>query len=213
MSMPKYQYITTSCRDRVLTVTLDRPEKLNAINSTLHAELAQVFYDAARDADSDVVVLTGAGKAFCAGGDVEYLQEMIDGGTRGFELCRMDAKRIVFSILDLEKPLIAKVNGHAMGLGATIALLSDIIIAAESAKIGDPHVSIGFSAGDGGAGGFVGDTEAGRGSAVSAAPGCGQTIAGFFWSADAGFSVGLTGSLSASGFSTGGGLSGGIVGP
>lgn len=151
MSMPKYQYITTSCRDRVLTVTLDRPERLNAINSTLHAELAQVFYDAARDADSDVVVLTGAGKAFCAGGDVEYLQEMIDGGTRGFELCRMDAKRIVFSILDLEKPLIAKVNGHAMGLGATIALLSDIIIAAESAKIGDPHVSIGFSAGDGGA--------------------------------------------------------------
>lgn len=151
MPMPEYQCITTSYRDRVLTITLNRPDKLNAISSTLHAELAQVFYDAARDADSDVVVLTGAGRAFCAGGDIEYLQEMIDGGTKGFELCRMDAKRIVFSILDLEKPLIAKVNGHAMGLGATIALLSDIILVAESAKIGDPHVSIGFSAGDGGA--------------------------------------------------------------
>jgi enoyl-CoA hydratase len=149
--MPDYECIKTSYRDRILTVTLNRPDSLNAIDSTMHSELARVFHDASRDPDSDIVVLTGAGRAFSAGGDVGYLQEMIEGGTRGFETCRVDAKRIVFSILELEKPLIAKVNGHAMGLGATIALLSDIIIAADSAKIGDPHVRIGFSAGDGGA--------------------------------------------------------------
>ena len=151
MTMPDYQRIATTWRNRILTLTLNQPDRLNAIDRQMHTELARVFDDAARDPDSDVVVLTGAGRAFSAGGDVSYLQDMIDGGASGFEECRRDAKRIVFSLLDLEKPLIAKVNGPACGLGATIALFCDVIFAAESAKIGDPHVSIGFSAGDGGA--------------------------------------------------------------
>ena len=68
-----------------------------------------------------------------------------------FEQTAREAKDIVFAQLDLEKPLICKLNGHATGLGASLALLCDIVVAAEEAKIGDPHVSVGLVAGDGGA--------------------------------------------------------------
>jgi enoyl-CoA hydratase len=76
------------------------------------------------------------------------MQEMID---HGFAQTAREAKRIVFSLLDCEKPVIAKLNGHATGLGATLALFCDVIFAADHAKIGDPHVSVGLTAGDGGA--------------------------------------------------------------
>src|SRR3546814_19654044 len=78
------------------------------------------------------------------------MQSMIDHPAL-FEKTSREGKQIVFSLLDCEKPVIAKLNGHATGLGATIALFCDVIFAAESAKIGDPHVSVGFVAGDGGA--------------------------------------------------------------
>jgi len=97
-----------------------------------------------------LVILTGAGENFCAGGDIEWMQEMIDDPS-SFEKTAREGKQIVFSLLDCEKPVIAKVNGHATGLGATIALFCDVVFASERAKIGDPHVSVGFVAGDGGA--------------------------------------------------------------
>ncbi len=96
-----------------------------------------------------MIVLTGAGRAFSAGGDIPWMQTAID-RPESFEQTAREAKRIVFSMLDLEKPLIARVNGHATGLGATLALFCDVIFAADTARIGDPHVSIGFVAGDGG---------------------------------------------------------------
>ena len=99
---------------------------------------------------SDIVVLTGAGRAFSAGGDFNWFQDMID-DPRVWDKTRQEAKQIVFGLIDCEKPVIAKVNGHAMGLGATIALLSDVIFAAESARFADPHVGVGLVAGDGGA--------------------------------------------------------------
>lgn len=145
-----YQAILFNRRGRVLEVTLNRPEKLNATDAILHAELARVFVDISNDPDSDIVVLTGAGRAFSAGGDVAWMQEAIDEPER-FEQTVREAKQIVFGLIDCEKPVIAKLNGHATGLGATIALFCDVIFAAEHAKIGDPHVSIGFVAGDGGA--------------------------------------------------------------
>jgi enoyl-CoA hydratase len=145
-----YQTILFSRRGRVLEVTLNRPEKLNATDAVLHAELARVFVDISNDPDSDIVVLTGAGRAFSAGGDVAWMQEAIDEPDRFNQTVR-EAKQIVFGLIDCEKPVIAKLNGHATGLGATIALFCDVIFAAEHAKIGDPHVSIGFVAGDGGA--------------------------------------------------------------
>ncbi|MFM9999925.1 MAG: enoyl-CoA hydratase/isomerase family protein [Burkholderiaceae bacterium] len=146
-----YQTILHSRRGKVLSLTLNQPEKLNAIGAEMHRELAQVFIDAADDPDSEVIVLTGAGRAFSAGGDLQWMQSMIDRPQEFDRITAREAKRIVFSLLDCDKPVIAKLNGHATGLGATIALFCDVIFAAEHAKIGDPHVSVGFTAGDGGA--------------------------------------------------------------
>ena len=122
----------------------------SSVDHVMHEELAQVFTDIQNDDETEIAVLTGTGRAFCAGGD---LKEMEDSAQRGKPLLlrRPDAKRIVFSMLDLEKPLIARINGHAMGLGATIALLCDVTFMADAARIGDPHVKAGVAAGDGGA--------------------------------------------------------------
>lgn len=140
-------------RDRgVLTVTINRPRQLNAINHELHEELGRVFIDAASDPETLVIVLTGAGRAFSAGGDIKAMREHAEAtGSYGGYVDMATAKRIVFSLLDLEKPIIAKVNGDAMGLGATLALMCDLVYMAEGANIADPHVSAGVVAGDGGA--------------------------------------------------------------
>ncbi|SEO67233.1 enoyl-CoA hydratase [Salinihabitans flavidus] len=145
-----YETITFSREGRILTITLNLPESLNSVNAKLHSELSRVFSDANDDPESDIVVLTGAGRAFCAGGDVDWMQDAIDTPSN-FEITATEAKRILFSQLDLEKPLICRMNGHALGLGASVALSCDVVIASEKAKIGDPHVSIGLVAGDGGA--------------------------------------------------------------
>ncbi len=145
-----YQTLLFERRQRVLTITLNRPEKLNAVDALMHEELAKVFVDASNDPDSDIIVVTGAGRAFSSGGDIDWMQKMIDQPAL-FEKTSREGKQIVFSLLDCEKPVIAKLNGHATGLGATIALFCDVVFAAENAKIGDPHVSVGFVAGDGGA--------------------------------------------------------------
>jgi len=145
-----YRTILFSRRGRVLEVTLNRPDKLNATDAVLHTELARVFTEITNDPDSDIVILTGAGRAFSAGGDVAWMQEAIDEPAR-FEQTMREARQIVYGLIDCEKPIIAKLNGHATGLGCTIALFCDVIFAADHAKIGDPHVSIGFVAGDGGA--------------------------------------------------------------
>lgn len=131
-------------------MTLNRPDKLNAVDEEMHGELACLFSDIANDPDSEVIVLTGAGRAFSAGGDIDWMQKMID-IPNSFEKTAREGRRIIYSLLDCQKPIIAKVNGHATGLGATIALFCDVIFASDSAKIGDPHVSVGLVAGDGGA--------------------------------------------------------------
>lgn len=145
-----YQTMSVAVTDRVATVTFQRPAKLNAVDALMHTELSTIFAALQVDAGVDTVVLTGSGKAFSAGGDIEWMQSAID-NPASFEQTVREAKQIIFTLLDLEKPIVAKVNGHATGLGATIALFCDVIFAAENAKIGDPHVSVGFVAGDGGA--------------------------------------------------------------
>ena len=134
----------------ILRVVLNRPEQLNAVNELMHEELACIFADCAADEESDVVVLTGAGRAFCAGGDLRWLEEMAD-QPRMFDKTATEAKQIIYGLLDCEKPVIARVNGHATGLGCTIALFCDLVFASDKARIGDPHVSVGLVAGDGGA--------------------------------------------------------------
>lgn len=150
MSNQPFETIKISRRGKVLTLTMDNGAPMNAIESKLHTDLTRVFRWAAMDKESDVVILTGAGKAFTAGGNFAWFQECID-KPELFEHVGIEAKEIVFSMLDLEKPLISKVNGPAAGLGATIALFCDVIFMAENAVLLDPHVKAGLVAGDGGA--------------------------------------------------------------
>ncbi len=137
----QYDTLVLTRKGRLLTITLNRPELLNAVNLRLHEELADVFTYAAADAHSDVVVLTGAGRAFSAGGDIDHILNLANNPDLFHEEVRL-AKRIVFSMLDLDKPLVCRMNGHAVGLGATLALFCDVIFAVEKAKIGDPHVGV-----------------------------------------------------------------------
>lgn len=148
--LPSFETIALARSGRLLTITLNRPAVLNAVDQQMHEDLIDVLDFVAKDHDSDVIVLTGAGRAFSAGGDLDHMAATA-AHPELFDRDAMRAKRIVYAMLDLEKPLICRLNGHAVGLGATLALLCDVIFAAGSAKIGDPHVSIGLVAGDGGA--------------------------------------------------------------
>jgi enoyl-CoA hydratase len=148
--MMRFETLEISHRGRVATMTLNRPASLNAFDAVLHAEFPQAMGALASEQESDVIVLTGKGRAFSAGGDLAWQQAMAD-RPEMFELTVREAKQIIFSILDCEKPIIAKINGPAVGLGATVALFCDITFIAESTYISDPHVSVGMVAGDGGA--------------------------------------------------------------
>jgi enoyl-CoA hydratase len=144
-----YKTLTFKLSGRILTVTLNRPEKLNIFDEEMELEVTQFLVDGALDKDFDIVILTGAGRAFSAGGDVEgWMQRNVADPSR---VDTVLSKRVVFAMLEFPKPIIAKLNGHAIGLGATVALYCDVIFASDKAKIGDPHVLMGLSAGDGGA--------------------------------------------------------------
>jgi enoyl-CoA hydratase len=151
MDYTKYHRIRAERDGRILTLTLDRPEKQNAVDGLMQAELASIFCDVNLDDACDIVVLTGAGEHFSAGGDIGWLKDVTDRDKNPAGPSTIDGKRVVFGLLDLEKPIIAKVRGSCVGLGATVALFCDVIFAAENARIGDPHVRVGLSAGDGGA--------------------------------------------------------------
>ncbi|MDP3674560.1 MAG: enoyl-CoA hydratase-related protein [Novosphingobium sp.] len=148
--LPQFSTLLLDRRERLLVLTLNRPDALNAVNLELHDELPEALAFAAVDPGSDVILLTGAGRAFSAGGDIAHLERNA-AEPHLFDREARQAKRMVFAMLDIEKPVVCRMNGHAVGLGATIALLCDVIFAADTAKIGDPHVGIGLVAGDGGA--------------------------------------------------------------
>ena len=149
-SLPHFETILLSRQERRLTITLNRPEQLNAVNLAMHDELPEAFQFAQSDPHSDLVLLTGAGRAFSAGGELDHIAHNAQ-NPQLFDHEARQAKRLVSTILDIDKPVVCRMNGHAVGLGATMALLSDVIFAAEGAKIGDPHVTLGLVAGDGGA--------------------------------------------------------------
>lgn len=145
----RYTRLIVSRERGILTVTLNNPAKKNAVDAAMHSELADIFYDIAKDEDARVLILTGAGEAFCAGGDIGWMKD--SQGASAKPPSAVEGKRIVFGLLDLEIPVIAKVRGPAVGLGATLALFCDCVFAAESARFADPHVRAGLVAGDGGA--------------------------------------------------------------
>lgn len=145
----RYERIKVTREGRVLILSLSNPKLMNAVDAQMHRELSSIFLDAADDPHSDVVMLTGEGSAFCAGGDLGWMKTSFEENQLGPD--PMEAKRIIYSLLDLEKPIIAAVQGPAVGLGATIALMCDVIYAGRSARFVDPHVKVGIVAGDGGA--------------------------------------------------------------
>lgn len=147
MTLPTFETILTEQAGKVFTITLNRPERLNAVNPVLHHELVEAIRFGADAEDIDVIVLTGAGRAFCAGGDMSDVSET----PAKFLKEARHARGIVFGMLECEKPIVCRMNGDAIGLGATFALLSDVVIAADTARIADPHVKMGLVAGDGGA--------------------------------------------------------------
>jgi len=143
-----FQRVKISRAGRVLTLALSRPGAMNSVDLLMHEELAELFEAAKRDPDSDIIILTGEGDAFSAGGDIAWFKEIYEGRAHG--PTTEDAKRIVFSLLDLDKPIIAKVRGPCVGLGCTLALFCDVIFAGSTARFADPHVRAGIVAGDGG---------------------------------------------------------------
>ena len=150
MDYETYQNLEVRREGRVVTVSLNRPEIRNAIDAGLHGELGRIFTDLDMDDECDVAILTGSGGYFCAGGDLNWVLSMNGDPVRSGASIRTD-RRIQNSMLDLEKPIIAKVRGPAIGLGCSLALFCDFVYATPEAIFADPHVSVGLVAGDGGA--------------------------------------------------------------
>jgi enoyl-CoA hydratase len=148
VSLDDYKQLTFSRRDNgVLLITLDRPEKYNAADEQMHGELARVWNDVDADPETRVAVITGAGKAFSAGGDLGMVERMAGDYDRASHMLR-EMSDLVYNIINCEKPIVSAINGVAVGAGTVAALLADVAVAAEDAKIGDGHVKLGVAAGD-----------------------------------------------------------------
>ena len=155
MRRPDYdrylEHLAVEHKDGILTLTLNNPDKLNANTDAMHWALSRIWDDIDADPDVSVVIFTGAGeRAFSAGGDPVQFERDIDDPGHWLNLVS-EAKRLIHGILACNKPVIARLNGHAIGFGSTLALASDIIVGVEGARFGDPHCSIGLVCGDGGA--------------------------------------------------------------
>ena len=137
-------------RGAVRVLTLNRPDALNAANESLHGALADVWSRLDEDAEARAVVITGAGRAFSGGGDLHLLDRMTDDTALRARIME-EAGAIVRGMTSVRVPIIAAVNGPAVGLGCSLASMSDIVLVEEHAYFSDPHVMLGLVAGDGGA--------------------------------------------------------------
>jgi enoyl-CoA hydratase len=142
--------IATELEDGVLVVTLNRPEKRNAMDTVMHLELRQLYEHIEADDEAMAVLLTGAGKYFCVGADFSVMDDNV-GYPDGHPGLLMESVGMARNILAVRQPMVAAINGDAIGIGATIALFCDVVYMAETARIADPHVKAGMVAGDGGA--------------------------------------------------------------
>ena len=149
MNYADFQFLKFDTRPNgVLLITINRPEVMNATNARLHWELTQIWGVINDDAKVRVAVVTGAGdRAFSAGGDLGWISEMT-GNSEKVASTMKEAGDIVFNMLACDKPIISAINGVAVGAGLAVALMADISIMAEEAKITDGHVKLGVSAGD-----------------------------------------------------------------
>jgi len=136
-------------RGGVRVVTLNRPGALNAANEALHGEIARIWHELDADPEVRAIVLTGSGKAFCAGGDLDLLDRMVRDATLR-DAIMTEAAEIVRAMTSVRVPIIAAVNGPAVGLGCSLAAMSDLVVVEEQAYFADPHVALGLVAADGG---------------------------------------------------------------
>ena len=150
--MSDYTYLDVDVAEGIATVTVNRPERLNTLHPPAHDEFERVWPDLQERDDVASVILRGQGMEFSAGGDVKDMLERVradPAGGSGISPAR--ARRLVNAMLDFEKPIVAAVEGRAFGLGATIALLCDFVVASQTARFSDPHVDVALVPGDGGA--------------------------------------------------------------
>ena len=148
MKFSEYERLRFERRDNgVLLITMDRPDKYNAADEQMHGELARVWTEVSADPQTRVAVITGAGKAFSAGGDLEMVRRMAGDHDRVAHMLR-EMSDLVYNIINCEKPVVSAINGVAVGAGTVVALLADISICALDARLGDGHVKLGVAAGD-----------------------------------------------------------------
>jgi len=131
----------------VCLITLNRPDTFNSANMAMHWQMANVWRDIDRDPAVKLAVITGAGKAFCAGGDFEMVKQMIE-NPEIRNTCFKDTRDLVHNMVNCDKPIIAAVNGVAVGAGMATAMMSDITVASTLAKFNDGHIRLGVAAGD-----------------------------------------------------------------
>jgi enoyl-CoA hydratase len=142
-----YQHLLVHKQDGIALLTMNRPEVYNATNGRLHYELGHIWLDIGADPEVRVAVITGAGHAFSAGGDLEMIERFL-GDPAAITSTMKEASDIVYNIINLDKPVISAINGIAVGAGLAVALMADISIASEKARFTDGHVRLGVGAGD-----------------------------------------------------------------
>ena len=149
MQYSDFQFLKFEWQDHgVLLITINRPEVMNATNARLHWELTKIWTVVHEDSAVRAVVITGAGdKAFSAGGDLDWITEMV-GNAEKITTTMQEAADIVYRMLDCDKPIISAIKGVAVGAGLAVALLADVSIMADTARITDGHVRLGVAAGD-----------------------------------------------------------------
>ncbi|MPY93041.1 MAG: enoyl-CoA hydratase/isomerase family protein [Acidimicrobiia bacterium] len=145
----RYQHLLFEKRDNgILWITINRPEAMNATNRRLHTELTEVWKDVGVDPEVRVAVITGAGRAFSAGGDLEDMVDRQAGNWDKMVPVIREAADLVYNVMRCPKPIISAINGVAVGAGLVVALLADISIMAEDARVTDGHTRLGVAAGD-----------------------------------------------------------------
>jgi enoyl-CoA hydratase len=148
MDYDSYQHLAFERRPHgVLLITLNRPDVLNAADEVMHGELARVWADVSRDDDVRAAVVTGAGRAFSAGGDLAMVERTAGDYGRVTHLLA-EMSDLVYNIASCQKPIVSAINGVAVGAGLAVALLADISVCAADARLGDGHVRLGAAAGD-----------------------------------------------------------------
>src|SRR5216117_1374936 len=148
MDYADYKHLTFEPKPNgVLLVTINRPEVLNAANARLHWEFTQVWLTVDADPKTRVVLVTGAGKAFSAGGDLALVEDMA-GNPDALTRTMREASDLVYNMINLDKPVVSAINGVAVGAGLVVALMADVSIIAETARFTDGHTRLGVAAGD-----------------------------------------------------------------